>query len=270
MKKTYLIILLCLASLWMDWPFLTHLNQYTLQFLDIGQGDAILIRTPTNCTIIIDGGPGNKLTDNLYKSLPVLENTIDLLVLTHPHADHMDGLINILKRYKVKNIFTTGVLYHSSAYTEFNRLLSHSNAQVVHPLAREKYLMCGLEIEIKYPLESMINQEIENINNASIVMRIKIKNTWVYLNGDAEIEVEKKILESQQVIKSDIMKAGHHGSSTSNSLKLLETVEPQDLVIQSGVDNSYLHPHPETLQKAKNLGIKVKRNDIRGTITYYF
>jgi len=270
MSKTYILILLCLASLWMDYPFLPHLNQYKLQFLDVGQGDSILIRTPTNCTMLVDGGPGNKLTDSLYKSLPSLENTIDLLVLTHPHADHLDGLINILNRYEVKNIFTSGVTYHSSIYTEFNKILSQESAHIFYPLAEEEYTLCGLQIQIKYPLESLIGQEIENINNASLVMRVRIKDSWVYLNGDAEIEVENEILDSQQKIHSDIMKAGHHGSRTSNSWDILKAISPNELVIQSGLDNSYLHPHPETLRKADELGIKVRRNDIRGTISYYF
>jgi competence protein ComEC len=269
MKKTYLLIFLCLLSFWMDYPFLKHLGSYSLEFLDVGQGDSVLIRTPTNCTILVDGGPGNNLTDNLYKSLPVLENKIDLLVLTHPHADHIDGLINALNRYQVENVFTTGISYSSSTYSEFNRLLSEANANVIYPLTGEAYYLCGLEIEIKYPIEPLIGEEIENLNNASIVMRIKIRDTWVYLNGDAEVEVEEEILDSNQEIQADILKAGHHGSRTSNSFEFLQKVSPKELVIQSEEGNSYLHPHPETLKKANDLGIKIKRNDIRGTITYY-
>lgn len=270
MPKVYIIIFLVLSSFWMDLQFIIHSNKFTLKFLDVGQGDAILIRTPSNCTVLIDGGPGNNLTDDLYKSLPVLENKIDLLVLSHPHADHLDGLIKILNRYKVESVFTTGIAYPSSSYQEFNRLLAISEAEVYYPVAGDFYALCGLEIEIKYPLESLIGSEINNLNNSSIVLRIKLGDTWVYLTGDAEQEVEAEIIESGQILRSDIMKAGHHGSRTSNSLEILKEVNPRELVIQSATDNQFSHPHPETLEKARSLGVKVKRNDIRGTITYYF
>jgi len=270
MPKTYLIIILCTTSFWLNWPFINHLNHYALHFLDIGQGDAILIRSPTNCTIFIDGGPDNKLTDDLSKTLPVLENQIDLLVLTHPHADHMNGLISLLNRYEVKSVFITGISYSNPTYTEFNHLINQKGTQIYYVQAPQKYELCGIQFEIIYPINSEIGQSIENINNSSIVMRVKIKDNWVYLNGDAELEEEHEILEAGFKLDSDIMKAGHHGSRTSNSLEMLKAVSPKELVIQSGVGNSYLHPHPETLQKAKELGIKVKRNDIRGTISYYF
>lgn len=268
MPKILLILLLFSLSLIPNWNQVKHLGQFQVHFLDIGQGDSILIRTPTNCTIFIDGGPGNTLTDNLYKYLPATERKIDLMVLSHPHLDHMQGLINLLNRYQVDNLFTTGVPYQSSFYTEFTRLSATTN--VHYPITGQNYQLCGLEIQIIYPIQPMLATEIENINNASIVMRIKIKDIWLYLPGDAEEEAEHEILGLGLDLKSDIMKAGHHGSQTSNSLEMLKAVQPKELVIQSGEGNTYNHPHFKTLQSAHALGIKVRRNDTEGTVSYYF
>lgn len=268
MPKTLLILLILTCSLIPNWNQIKHLGQYQVHFLDIGQGDSILIRTPSNCTIFIDGGPGNTLTDNLYKYLPATERKIDLMVLSHPHLDHMQGLINLLNRYQVDNLFTTGVPYQSSFYTEFTRLSAKTN--IHYPTTGQNYQLCGLEIQTIYPSKPMLATEIENVNNASIVLKIRIKDTWFYFSGDAEIEAETEIIEQDLNLKADIMKAGHHGSQTSNSLEMLQKVQPKELVIQSGEGNTYNHPHFKTIQSAYSLGIKVRRNDLEGTVSYYF
>lgn len=269
-SKLAIIILIGLASLAPNWYFLKHKNHYTVTFADVSQGDSVVIRTPTNCTMVIDGGVPNLLTDQIKKYLPPTENKIDLMVLSHPHLDHMGGLIQLLNRYKVENIFTTGVKYGSSFYTEFERIQSRDKIETRYVKAHEQYYLCGLIIEIIYPHKILIGQELENVNNASIVLRLKIKDKWIYFSGDAELEAEEEIVKTDLNLESYIMKAGHHGSKTSNSLELLERVNPEYLVIQSGEGNSYGHPNIETLEKAEQLGIKIRRNDIEGSITFVF
>lgn len=256
------------SSVLLNLNFIVHANQFTLKFIDIGQGDAVLVRTPTNCTMFIDGGSLNNLTDQIHKHLPPTEQKIDLMVLTHPHLDHMGGLIQLLNRYQVENLFTTGVTYPSSFYNEFNRRIADTN--VVYPRMGEQYNLCGVIIDVIYPDKSLIGKEIDNVNNASIVLQLTIDNSKIYLSGDAEEEVEEEILEFDLDLKSDIMKAGHHGSETSNTKAMLNVVDPEVLVIQSGEGNQYDHPHYETIAKANELGIKVRRNDNEGTITFFF
>jgi beta-lactamase superfamily II metal-dependent hydrolase len=266
--KITLLLLLSLITLAPNFSFLTHAHDYTLKFIDIGQGDAVIIRTPTNCTMVVDGGPLNNLTDQIHKHLPATENKIDLMVLSHPHLDHMGGLIQLLNRYKVEHLFTTGVMYESSFYTEFiNRT---KNTKVTYPKTNQTYNLCGIEIKVIYPIESLIGQTLKNVNDASIVLQLKIKDTKIYLSGDAEHEAEEEILGLNINLDADIMKAGHHGSRTSNSIEILNKVSPDYLIIQSGKGNSYNHPHYETIDKANQINAKVLRNDVEGTITFFF
>ncbi len=258
MKIIFVIILLSVGTL----QNLRHLPGYKVHFLDIGQGDAVLLRTPTNCTMVIDGGPPNAMIDIIGKYLPPNERKIDLLVLTHPHLDHMGGLIQLLKRFEVERVFSTGVSYTGLAYREFKKLSPVTD----YVKAGEEYLLCGIKIKILYPSEQLHNQQFENVNDASIGMMLEIKGHKLLFTGD--LEDEDKLPEEE--LDADIMKAGHHGSRTSNSKTILERASPKYLVIQSGRGNDFGHPHSETLQKAHELGIEILRNDKQGTITFFF
>lgn len=251
-----------------DGHFLLNQQKFKLHFLNIGQGDAILMRSPTNCSILIDGGPPNTLVDSISKYLPPLQSKIDLVILTHPHMDHMGGLIQVLERYKVEKLWMTGVGYPSAAYDQFKSLVGN----VEYVTAASKYNLCGIKLEILFPFNIMLGEELENVNNSSIVLVATINDHQVWLSGDAELEEEAELLNAYDLSRYniEIFKAGHHGSRTSSSAQLLDTLNPKIMVIQSGEGNTYLHPHPETLQKAFQRNIKVYRNDLNGTVTFFF
>lgn len=262
---TILVLILC-YSVVIDLGFFKHSNQYEISFLNIGQGDATLIRTPQNCSILIDGGPRTALSQKIKDKLPILDKTIDLVVLTHPHLDHFAGILELKHRYQYKNVWLTGVQYPSKDYEALlEKINSDSKVNLKYITKPESYFLCGIKIDILMPFDSLLGQTEENVNNSSIVLLLDIKGTKILLSGDAELEEETIIIDRYSELISNanikIFKAGHHGSRTSNTLELLKLIQPEFMVISAGESNSYGHPHFETIQKANSLGIKILRTD---------
>lgn len=243
-----------------------------IYFLDVGQGDSIFLKTPKNQNIIIDGGPDTKVLEELGKVMFFMDRTIDLMILTHPHSDHIRGLIEILKRYKVKNVMFTGISSDSADYHEFIKIIKDKNINIIFPDDEvDLYLGDQTFIDILYPFESLFGQNIENLNNSSIALKIIYKDHKILLTGDDEAPIESEILENGSDIHSDIFKAGHHGSRTANTSAFLKAVKPQKIGIQCGIGNSFGHPHFEILSRLSELGISdIKRNDLDGRIEYSF
>ncbi|MEK7086141.1 MAG: ComEC/Rec2 family competence protein [Patescibacteria group bacterium] len=246
-------------------------QKFHIYFLDIGQGDSILIKTPENHQILIDGGPGNTVIEELGEVLPFFDKSIDLVVLTHPHADHVDGLIEVLKRFNVNNVLITGVSYDSPDYKEFLNEIEKKNINVLVAESRTDFRFGNVLFDIIYPKNSIAGKKFPNVNNSSITMRVLYKNKKILLTGDLESEAEQKLIQTGVNLKADIFKAGHHGSKTASSMDLLRKVNPTFTVIQSGAGNSFGHPHKETLENFKKIGVKkVFRNDLQGRIEFIF
>ncbi len=230
--------------------------------LDVGQGDAILITTPEQNHILIDGGPDNKVLSELPKVMPYLFSKIDLLVLTHPHLDHVAGLVEILNRYDVGAVLLNPVEYGSGAYEMF---LDEIGEKKIYSANADKDFRLGdTYVDVLFPFEP--GQSDANPNNESVVIMISEGGHKILLSGDAEKEEEAKL--AGYDLKADIFKAGHHGSRTSSTL--LDEIMPKLLLISCGVGNTYGHPHLETLGKADELGIDVLRTDEDGTISIIF
>src|SRR3989344_4822492 len=183
-KNSVLIILGILLGLnllaWVAVWELAGSGRLEVTFFDVGQGDSILIETPQNQQILIDGGPsGERVLEKLGKEMPFWDRTIDLIILTHPERDHMAGLLEVLKRYEVRNILWTGVLRETAEFAEWQKLIGEEGAQI--HIAQSGYVIWrgqsspGLErtvLSILYPFESLEGKEIENSNNTSIVIRL--------------------------------------------------------------------------------------------------
>ncbi len=238
-------------------------DSFHIYFLDVGQGDAIFIKTPENHQILIDGGPQNSVIEELTDILPFFDKSIDLVVLTHPHNDHISGLIHVLKRYDVDNVLITGVDHDSFYYQEFLHEISRS--EIV--LAQNDYaLMLGnVLLDIVYPMQQLTGESFSNLNNSSIVLSVKYGDKTILLTGDLEEEFQLS-----GNLEADILKVGHHGSKGSSSMDFLEKVMPEVAVIQVGDGNQFGHPHEETLKSLEKIGAKVYRNDLSGRIEFVF
>lgn len=204
----------------------------------------------------------------LAREMPFWDNTIDLIILTHPERDHMAGLLEVLKRYKVENILWTGVVRDTEEFKEWKKAIEEEKANIKIAKAGQKIIALPdeLYIETLYPFENLSGQELKNSNNTSIVSRMVFGGNSFLFAGDIEKSVEKKLTEGENVLGSDVLKVSHHGSKTSSSKELIERVLPQIAVISAGRNNSYGHPHQEVLDILETYGIRVLRTDQHGDI----
>jgi competence protein ComEC len=215
---------------------------------------------------LIDGGPGKTVLNQLNALLPFYDREIDWMILSHPHADHLDGLIAVLEKFDVKNVVTAQYANNKS-YAKFSRLIKNEGSKVYIADAQEDFNLSDLKIDILYPFQE--NTWVEkDLNNQSVALRIVFPQMSFILTGDLELEAENDLIKSTEILQSDIMKAGHHGSKTSNSEKILNKARPKEVVISVGKDNKYNHPHREILDRLNKLGIKIRRTDLEGTICY--
>lgn len=241
-----------------------------LAAFDVGQGDAIFIEDSVGHQILIDGGPDQKILSELPKLMPLSDRTLDLLILTHPHADHVTGLVEILKRYQVGAVLKTGADYPSATYDEWRRLLKEKGIQVISARRGEKVKLAGgVELDILAPFTDWRERGAKNIHDAMVVAQLVVASSTVaLLAGDMEMPLEAQLLAAGDDLKSAILKVGHHGSKTSSSETFVRAVTPRFAIISAGAKNRYGHPHPNTLATLKRLAGEILRTDERGTITF--
>lgn len=238
-----------------------------VNYLDVGQGDSVLIESPFGQNILIDGGPDSSVVNRLSEELSWWDRTIDLMVLTHPHDDHVSGLIDVLRRYNVKKVLYTGIVHDSPAFLEWREIIKEKKVPLVL-IERPQTIKLGKEclIEILYPDKPFIAESRHNLNNTSIVLRLLYgENSFLFV-GDAEDELELKLLKSEANLDGNILKVGHHGSDTSSGFAFLEKVGPQIAVISVGAENKFKHPDRRIIKRLDRMGIRVMRTDLLGTI----
>jgi len=243
-------------------------SELMVTFVDIGQGDCILIQTPSNHSILIDGGPDSGVLSKIGRALPFYDHTIDLIILTHAHSDHVAGLVDILKRYEVQSVVYSAINYSSPDYLEWQSLVQEKQIQSLFPIAGQMFQFGEVTLEVLFPLEDLSGDPPKDLNAMSVVARLEYQDTSFLLTGDATAEVEEQLLRTYQAssLASDVLKVGHHGSKYSSSLEFLQAVSPEIAVIQVGEGNSFDHPHRLILQRLKGLGIPVFRNDLEGDV----
>ncbi len=242
-------------------------------FFDVGQGDSIFIRTPQKHHILIDGGLGNVVLEKLGKELPFFYKSIDLLILTHPHEDHVSGLIEVLERYSVKEIVSTGVLGESAISRKWNDLINEKGYKEAR--AGQRIFANDFHISTLYPVESIKGEKVKDLNAVSVINLFNFKDKYKFLfMGDAYSAQEKELLSyckeanNCDELKVDVLKVGHHGSKTSTSDAFLEKTMPKIAVIMAGRDNRYGHPHYEVIERLENFNINIMRTDRDGDIVF--
>ncbi|MFA5999759.1 MAG: MBL fold metallo-hydrolase [Candidatus Paceibacterota bacterium] len=247
-----------------------HSSPKSLKFvmLDIGQGDALFIESPTGTQVLVDGGPPKKVLSRLAQVMPAFDRSIDAIIITNPDQDHIGGFLDVLRVYKVGKVFEPGTYNDSKIYQSLQQEIR--NRKIPNILAKSDMrlnLGGGAYIDILFPDRDV---SLWERNDGSVVARLVYGETSVMLTGDATVKTEKIILaeNSAQDLKSTILKVGHHGSRTSTSRAFAQAVAPTYALISAGKDNKYGHPHRETLDMLDKLGINVLRTDLLGTIAF--
>jgi competence protein ComEC len=239
----------------------------SVYFLNVGQGDGIYIRTPGGQDIVIDGGPDARIVAALGKVMPFWDTEIDVLLLTHPHADHVAGLVDILKRYKVDAVYYTGVNYSSGVYSEFLNLIKEKNIPLRAVIAGDHIPLFGAgEFDVLWPKESLDGRKVDDLNNSSIVAKLVFGDIDFLFAGDAEEKVEKELLAGGKSLDVDLLKLGHHGSKTASSQEFLKAITPEYAVISCGKNNDFGFPHLLVLRRLARLGVEIFRTDLNGTV----
>jgi len=243
------------------WPMVFKSNDknLTAYFFDVGQGDASYFRTVDSQDILIDGGPGSKVLSKLGETMPYYDNKIELMILSHGHSDHVDGLVDILKRYEVGEILYYGASNDYAGYFEFLNLIKEKNIVLKNVKAGDEVLLGQTTIKILAPIN---NVESDDLNDSSVILRLIYGQNSIMMTGDAGFKVEKEILNNNVDLKSDVLKVGHHGSKYSSSVDFLEKVAPNYGIIMVGLKNSYHHPNQVTLDNLTNFGTKIFRTDL--------
>jgi competence protein ComEC len=240
-----------------------------IDYLDVGQGDAILIKTPYEQNILIDGGANSRVLSELGQNLAFFDKKLDLVVLTHPHADHVAGLVEVLRRYEVKKVLITGVLHTAPDYLAFLQEIADQQIPVEYADGlRDINLGQDLNLKILYPFKDLKEQKFENLNITSIVTKLIYKNNTFLFTGDAEEIVENDLLTAKVDVSAQVLKVGHHGSKYSSSPAFLAAVKPQYGVISVGANNDFSHPHLRTLDNLQKDKIEILRTDQLGTIRF--
>jgi competence protein ComEC len=239
-----------------------------VQFLDVGQGDAVLIQTPDGVEMLVDGGRDATVLRELSKGRSFFDRTIDVVVATHPDADHISGLVDVLARYQVATIIQTENAKETAVTSAFAQAVESENARVMTPDAGQVlWLGEQTRVVILSPKGDETNWES---NTASIVMYIEYGDTSFLLTGDAPSGIENYLVgQYGKQLQSDVLKLGHHGSKTSTSELFLDTVKPTYAVVSASIDNRYGHPHQEVMQRVFARNIQTSQTGTDGTITFY-
>lgn len=237
--------------------------------LDVGQGDGIFIVGPQNQQILIDGGPDLSALGQIGKRMSFFDRSIDLLVLSHPHLDHIAAFPEILERYQVKSMMLTGVANDLSAYEQTLTLLKEQQIPVIVADPQKDIDMGGgLLLDVLWPPPMYFGKEMKgDLNDSSVVIKLMFGEDSMLLAGDMEEIEEEELLASGTNVDSDILKVAHHGSRSSTSTGFLLAVSPEMAVISAGRDNSFNHPHPWTIDRLRHFGIPVRATLWEGTIS---
>ena len=239
-------------------------NQMTIHYIDVGQGDCILIQV-NNKNLLIDSGPSS----NRKSLLDYLENLnikkLDYIIATHPHEDHIGNMDTIIRRYNIGSFYSPKVTHSSTTFENMISSLVDKNLKIniLNRGVTGINLGENTSVSVYSPLENLYS---DNLNDYSPIIKITFLNNSFLFTGDAEISTENTVLSQNENLKCDILKIGHHGSSTSTSPDFITAVNPSVAIISVGKNNPYGHPTPEIISLLNSLNIKTIRTDINGSI----
>jgi len=240
-----------------------------VHFLSVGQGDAVLVETPTGKRLLMDGGPKRNIEMELQKLLPFWDRAIDVITLSHPQSDHLSGLVGLAAEWDVGHAIITGARYANDEYARF--LGSLEARGITATLARPGVTLRfgdGVTVETLYPDSPGALKRAADVNESSAVFRLDFGNISFLFTGDAGFDTEGKLMKKYaSKLDVDGLKVGHHGSNYASGQEFLRRISPAAAVIQVG-ENSYGHPAPEAIERLKKSGAYTYRTDKDGTVTF--
>ncbi len=238
--------------------------KYKIHFIDVGQGDAILITTHEK-VLLVDGG---WRTSNVagYLSQQGIDE-IDYVIATHPHADHIGGLIEVFNTYTIGEVIDPGVNHTTINYNDYLTAIDENDIPYTEgKKGMQRDLGKDAYFEILHPPDPIPNYSNSYLNNVSVVARVTLGEITVMLTGDIEKEGEADLVAATENLSAHILKVAHHGSHSSSTMEFLEAVEPEISIIMCGQNNQYGHPHQQTLDNLNDIGTEIYRTDIHGHI----
>lgn len=259
-KFSFVVIGILFLFNFLAWSAVYDLNRpdfLEINFFDVGQGDSTFIETPEGYQILIDGGPSSKVLEKLGAEMPFWDRTIDLIISSHPDPDHLLGLIDVLKNYKVGMVLTNGTVSSRPEFSEFKNQISKNKVSYITIRKNQKIIVGkNLSFEILAPLEDFEGREVSDFNTSSIVARMVYGNNAFLFTGDTSKSIEEKLTEENIDLNADVLKVAHHGSKTAENEDFIKAVNPEIAVIQVGLNNQYGHPHQEILDLLNKYGIR--------------
>jgi competence protein ComEC len=266
------MLLVCAVSVWFLVYRQEHMQRYlTVVFLDIGQGDSIYIEAPNGRQMLIDGGPDQTVLRELSTVMPFGDRSIDIVLATHADADHIGGLPFVIDRYTVSDVIENGARATTKTFQalqtqiekhHIQKYLARAGMHIVLDKRRNIYF------DILFPDRDV--SSFTEANDGSIVGKLVYGTQSFMLTGDATMYTENLIMQKQpaEVLHSQVLKLGHHGSHTSSSVLWLKNVHPDIAIISAGLHNRYGHPHKEVVDRLDNFHIPYLVTYEKGTIVF--
>lgn len=284
-KKPFLIGAFFGAILLTAYIFSQPDGKLHLVFCDVGQGDAIFIKTPDNHDLLIDGGPNNRVLECLSNNMPFYDRTVDMVILTHPQKDHLQGLLSVIDRYSIKYFVSVPVGNTSQGFSELKKKIEAKSIPVKNLYQGDNFSMGEVKFNILWPEREWTSEKLHNnillagknsnvlglstdnkeLNSFSIVLYLNYRQFDTLLTGDSDSKIQPEIVRAAQLPDVDILKFPHHGSKTGITREFLEKIRPEMTVISVG-KNPWGHPTREALALLEEVKSAVARTDRQGEI----
>ena len=253
------------VGVWLDLGLTIQTHALTVNFLDIGEGDATLIKTKEGGVVLIDGGRDFSLLDRQLRRRGVRH--VDILIVSHAHADHVGSLDELVKRYPVAQVLEPGYRQPTRAYADFKRAVAQARIPMKRARSGQRFRLGALRIDILWPRAPLLTGTASDINNNSVVAKFVYKKFSLLFPGDVQEEAISELVRLHTDLSAQVLKVSHQGSANGTTRAFLRRVRPKFAVISVGRNNPYGHPHRPTLVKLKEFVRRLGRTDNNGNIT---